>query len=125
MKHKSHKKFYSIEWWIVFFVAAVAFFGLVFSFAGSLEGSSRAGLAVQPSVLLQQAVPAFPDCIDTDAGNYPSQQGSTYNKYSSYEDTLTDYCKDAQTLVEYVCDKYGVNSLEVPCKNGCENGVCL
>ena len=124
MTSKPHE-FPGAEWWIVFFVCAVAFFGLVFSFAGSFEGTSRAGRAVQQSTLLEQAIPAFPDCIDTDDGNYPAQQGSTYGKYASYEDTLADYCKDAQTLVEYVCDKYGVNSLEVPCPRGCNDGVCL
>jgi len=112
----------SEEAWLVIVVALVAFLGLVYSLA---PGVTRSGRAAVSSPVLQAAVPAFPDCMDTDGGFYAAQVGSTYNKYASYDEMHTDYCKDVQTLVEYFCDQFGVNSEELPCQNSCQDGVCL
>lgn len=106
------------SWLLVSMVALVGFLGLFYSSVGIHNVAGKA--AVQP-VHIQ----AFPECIDTDLGFYPAQQGSAYGKYAAYEDKQEDYCKDPSTLVEYYCDEYGVNSDEVPCPKGCEEGVCL
>ncbi len=104
------------HWLLVSLVALVALLGFFYSSLGVNIGGQA---SMQPS-----HTQAFPDCIDTDLGVYPSQAGSTYDKYGSYEDKMDDYCKDASTLVEYFCDQYGVNSAELPCEKGCEAGVC-
>ncbi len=108
------------SWLLVSLVAIVALLGLFYSSMG-IGMYNVAGQAGSQPVF----TPAFPNCVDTDLGFYPSQAGSTYDKYSAYDDKRDDYCLNPSTLVEYYCDEYGVNSKEVPCEKGCKEGVCL
>src|SRR3989344_6226152 len=103
------------DWLLVTLVALVAALGLFYQSGVH----NLAGLASQQPRIQQ----AFPNCMDTDLGFYPAQQGSTYDKYADYNNFREDYCSNQNTLVEYFCDEYGINSEEVACL--CQNGVCL
>lgn len=60
-------------------------------------------------------------CHDSDDGVISDTAGSTV----SASVTLTDYCADENTLIEYSCENDVVQSTNIPCTDGCAAGACI
>ena len=80
-----------------------------------------------------------PRCIENDNGRNPLAQGTTFSSFVADHRGHTDYCRQTSTgapydpcsgpdcsLREFYCmEDYPDGILtDIPCPNGCENGVC-
>ncbi len=66
------------------------------------------------------------ECFDSDNGIKYHVKGTTSGKtsLSSEMGEYVDNCKDANTLEEYFCGQFFVNSWDYECPYGCEEGAC-
>lgn len=70
------------------------------------------------------------NCKDSDKAIRPNDKGkvTSYRSTTGYSyspSTFSDYCFDAQSVVEYYCGKQEVLSRTISCNKGCSAGKCL
>lgn len=116
-------------------VAVVAIVGIIVMVSSSSQrtnGFDSAGQAARiveaenALANIEDNIPPYHFCTDTDGGIKYYNKGTTYYGNSSDNGTSTDFCRNynSSVLVEYYCENETNMNIEYQCPYGCDNGAC-
>ena len=115
---------------IVFLALSITFTSAFwpFDFAKKIFGSKVSGQSVQGAY---GTSPLAASCNDSDGGIFPYVNGNVNYVLNGVKREVVDICLNGgygyggEYLKEYYCNNSVLKSVNILCKDGCENGACI